>query len=334
MKNLVLSMLAIASISVLSSCSSENDVIDNEVDNILKEEVKLSAGVGTITTKAVMENISTSMNVYFFCPKEGSTADWTTGTEYFGVISEEANNPITLYKEKEHTNTATLYYNADATKLTHLAGCYTGDATVTDNLSTDASLSFDIDGTNDIMATNKLSKSKNDKFGTITFEHLLAQLYFVVEPADGIDADVVQNAFGKVKKIEVLSQPKSMKLSFKETTLLTTTETTTPYSNTFTIENTTGVDIKSDAAFGSAMILPQTDLGKVGTPINLKVYTENNTTGYTLTATINDGNVEMKASKKYTITLKFSPNTITVQGALGTWDGTGNDGGSGNIEDK
>lgn len=55
MKNLVVSMLAIASISVLSSCSNESDVIDEVTGgNQDKVEIKLSAGV--ILTKTPIEN--------------------------------------------------------------------------------------------------------------------------------------------------------------------------------------------------------------------------------------------------------------------------------------
>ena len=46
MKNLVVSMLAIASISVLSSCSNESDVIDEVTGgNQDKVEIKVAAGV-------------------------------------------------------------------------------------------------------------------------------------------------------------------------------------------------------------------------------------------------------------------------------------------------
>lgn len=56
MKNLVLSMLAIASISVLSSCSNESDVIDEVTGgNQDKVEIKVAAGVLKAETKAPVD---------------------------------------------------------------------------------------------------------------------------------------------------------------------------------------------------------------------------------------------------------------------------------------
>ena len=58
MKSLALSMLAIASIAAMSSCSSENDPVDEVIaGNQEKVEIKLSAGTIGVETKAPIINL-------------------------------------------------------------------------------------------------------------------------------------------------------------------------------------------------------------------------------------------------------------------------------------
>lgn len=58
MKSLVLSMLAIASMAAMSSCSSENDPVDEVINagNQEKVEIKIAAGVLKAETKAPVDD--------------------------------------------------------------------------------------------------------------------------------------------------------------------------------------------------------------------------------------------------------------------------------------
>ena len=121
MKNLVVSMLAIASISVLSSCSNESDVIDEVTGgNQDKVEIKLSAGV--ILTKTPIENgtdgnanyPTTTVPLQIVAAPDAPLAVWTD-------VATVASTPqLSTDGKIDFTNATKLYYNANASNKSHL----------------------------------------------------------------------------------------------------------------------------------------------------------------------------------------------------------------------
>lgn len=330
MKSLVLSMLAIASISVLSSCSSESDVIDEVIGgNQDKVEIKLNAGIGEITTKAPIEpNFTSDLTVYFFKPADAAdaaSADWTNGTVLSATLT-SSDNKISFGDKPQ-------YYNTNG-NLSFLAGCYIDNAkTTTSAIATDlatGTLQLEIDGTQDIMATDGQNGSKVSSFSSFTFNHQLAQLEFVVAPKVEADAETIKELFGKVTKIELKNQVKALELKLQNSTPSLDKQADAAEDVTFTVSPTEGIDIANNAVFGQALIYPETTLGQTSKLINLTVYTQKGPEkGYSVTAKIGEGNVALTKSNKYTITINFSKSEISAEGSVGAW----NNGGSGSAED-
>ena len=211
MKNLAVSMLAMASIAAMVSCSSNNDPVD-EVGNGEKVEIKLSAGL--ISTKAPIENgigdnanyPSANVLLDLIAAPDAATAVWT-------AINTVASKPnLTTNGIVDFSSTTKLYYNANETLKSHiLAYSPSGDNT------TAGSVTWTIDGSNDIIVAQAVSGSKSSVVGALTFEHLLTQLQVEVQG----DAAAI-STFGNITSIQVkdaLTKPKMTFTDDKVTTL-------------------------------------------------------------------------------------------------------------------
>lgn len=320
MKALVFNMLTIAAtFAAMTACTSESDPVD-EVEKDAKVEIKATAGIGIVTTKApVNTDFKTDLNVLFFKPADAASATWTSGTQEYATVAGAAGHAI-QFKESSGGANKTLYYNADAGNLSYLAGCYLDNATTTGDLA-DGNITFKITGQQDIMATDGLSGSRVSAFGTFTFNHLLAQLDFIIQPKNSADQTAIQTTFGEVTKIELLGQNTQFDLTLAAKPSLTTN--TTPEKKDLALTGNTA--IATNTSFGQLMIYPTSTLGQTGTPIQLKVYTAKGpAAGYPVNATIGDGTVTMDKSKKYTITINFSTSNIVAEGAVGEWTDGGN----------
>lgn len=318
MKTLVLSMISIAAIlATMTACTSESDPVDEVKNNT---EIKTTAGIGIVTTKApINQSFSSDLDVLFFKPIDAATTDWADGEQVYARVAAASGHAITFHETKGGTEKK-LYYNADVTKLSHLAGCYIDNATTTDDL-TDGTITFSITGSQDIMATSGQSGSSASAFSAFTFNHLLAQLEFVIQPKEGADATAIQTIFGKVTKIELLEQDSNFDLTLGAIPSLVANEA--PANKSFELIDTKA--IATGTSFGQLMIYPTTTLGQTSTPIKLKVYTEKGVTaGYPVQATIGDGTIVMDKSKKYTITINFTTKDINASGAVGEWTSGGN----------
>lgn len=330
MKNLLLGMLAMAA---MVSCSSENDPIDDVTGGKQdKVEIKLNAGVGTITTKApIVPGFTNDLTVYFFKPEDAAdaqSADWATGSVLTATLA-HSDKKISFGKNPQ-------YYNTNG-NLSFLAGCYIDDATTeTSTIATDLStgtLKLNIDGTQDIMATDGQSGSKVAAFGSFTFNHQLAQLEFVVAPKNVADVEIIKTLFGKVTKIEVKNQVKALELKLQSGNPTLGKQTGAKEDEVFTVTAADGgIDIGENAMLGQALIYPEATLGQTANLINLVVYTANGpAAGYAVTAQIGDGNQTLTKSTKYTITLNFSKSEVSAEGSVGTW-GTGSAGSADEIK--
>lgn len=319
MKTLVLSMISIAAtVAAMTACTSESDEIDNVVEAPV--EIQAKAGVGSITTKASMDNWDEKGTKVFFCraKDDATAADWSTATPLFAKI--ENKTDIVFYKEEARTTADKQYYNADATLKSWMIGCHLGGAAITGGTNlTNNKATITITGQEDIMATAPQSGSKttNDGFKEFTFSHLLSKLSFLVEPATGQDAAAVQNAFGEVTKIEVLEQPYVLDLELSENNSLIKNATTSPNSKTFDVSG--NVTIAANQLFGESMVLPNSTLGITATPLKIKVYTAKADKGLDVDVTIGDGTKGLVANTEYKVKLAFSTSDITATATIGKW---------------
>lgn len=169
MKKIFMSMLALAA---LASCSSE-EVLNEPVDSNKPVEIKLTAGVLDVTTKAPIEAGST------FLPSivgwEGTVAP-TTGepkwtTEPDAAITAGNGTSITL-KDKQ-------YYNADGTTHTYICAFYPKGTLTADGATTFSNTKGDVD----VMLTDGIVDAGVKPASTPTakalqFKHMLTQLNF------------------------------------------------------------------------------------------------------------------------------------------------------------
>ncbi len=313
----MISMLAMAA---MVSCTNEIEGPDQpKVNENEPVEIKLNAGVGTITTKAPVNDLTTPLNILFWRPADATEATWTTGSSLFAKTT-ATSGVITFYTDANRTTEAKQYYNADATKKSWLAGCYLG--TATDPTMQNGAVEFTIDGQNDVMATDGASGAKTDGngFSDFTFNHQLSKLKFTAAIKEGDNADKIKDVFGKVTEVTISEQNTDLKLTLAATPSLGLA--TTPKTGTFTIAS--NMDITSNAELGNVLLYPNAELGKTGKPIKLVVKTQNNTTGINVDVIIGDGSTGLAKNTLYNVTLTFSSSTISATAVLGTWsEGTG-----------
>lgn len=302
------------------SCTNEIEGPDQpKVNENEPVEIKLNAGVGTITTKAPVNDLTTPLNILFWRPADATEATWTTGSSLFAKTT-ATSGVITFYTDANRTTEAKQYYNADATKKSWLAGCYLG--TATDPTMQNGAVEFTIDGQNDVMATDGASGAKTDGngFSDFTFNHQLSKLKFTAAIKEGDNADKIKDVFGKVTEVTISEQNTDLKLTLAATPSLGLA--TTPKTGTFTIAP--NMDITSNAELGNVLLYPNAELGKTGKPIKLVVKTQNNTTGINVDVIIGDGSTGLAKNTLYNVTLTFSSSTISATAVLGTWsEGTG-----------
>lgn len=316
MKTLVLSMISIAAtVAAMTACTSESDEIDNVVEAPV--EIQAKAGVGSITTKASMDNWDPNGTNVFFCRVADTkeAAVWSTATPIFAQIKD---TNIKFYEDAGRATESKQYYNADETLLSWMAGCHLGDATISGSGTTltKNAVSFTITGQEDIMATDGISGTKKVAFADFSFKHLLSNLSFIITPKDGSDLTAVQEAFGKVSSIEVLNQPNFLDLELGATPSLKTNAT--PGSTKFTL--TKDVEITTNAPYGDIMVFPTENAGKTGNAISIMVYTTKATNGIPVDVLIQKGAEGLAANTKYAVTLSFSATDINATATIGAWD--------------
>lgn len=301
MKSLALSMLAIASMAAMSSCSSENDPVDEVIaGNQEKVEIKLSAGVVEVGTKAIIEGTTPTFNANVIrfdattTPTEQNwksvqteiTANVTSGVVGFGV---------------------TQYYTA--ANNAYFIGYSTAGATA---LSSGV-IPYTIDGSQDIICTTVTDAGSNSTpiTPTLEFGHKLALIKITVKAEN----EGASNYWGNLTSIEIKNMPTSLDLDLNKGTIAANT---TPNNKNITFTEGSVVDKipTSNEDAGNAMVLA------VENP-ELLIKTANFPDGVNVTT-----DLKAIASKKNTITLNFKANEISVTSA--TVEAWGDDGGTSN----
>lgn len=319
----MISMLAMAA---MVSCTNEIETPDQpKVNENEPVEIKLNAGVGTITTKAPVNDLTNELNVLFWRPADAGTATWETGTSIFAKVAATSGD-IKFYTEAARSTEVKQYYNADVTKKSWLAGCYLGTA---DKAITGGAVEFTINGQDDVMATNGTSGIKTDRngFSSFTFNHLLSKVTFKTAIKTGETLNDIQNIFGEIQSIEILNQTNALKLTLAATPNLEAQAT--PGSETFTLTPASGT-ITVGGNMGDFLLFPDASLGKTASPIKVVVKTANNTTGINVDVTIDSGNAGLAAATQYNVTLTFSSSNIAATATIGPW--TNGKEGSGDVK--
>lgn len=306
MKNLVLSMLAMASISVLSSCSSENDVID-EVTGGDQVEIKLNAGTIDVETKAPITSlndlVSKKIGIYAI-----DGAIWTTTPRINNQSSETANDgTITFDGSKKY------YY--PSTGDVNFYAYYPYNASVTGPTEGDApSVEFTITGQEDYMYATSVSGNKDAAPTTaLTFNHVLTQIQFKVK-AGTIPNDVT------LTSIKVTGANDKCSMNIANGTLGTWSSSGAAIDASVTGTPTIG----EETNVGSPIMLQPEQ-----TEFTIEVVTSMGTySGIKISPTGDDS--KFVAGKAYNVLLTFNATEIAVKTDVTAW--TLNGSGAGTVE--
>lgn len=324
MKNLVLSMLAIASITAMNSCSSESDPI-NEVTGGDKVEIKLNTGVGAITTKADAVTDLNSKKITIL-RQDGTVTptDWTAYSA--GNYTATATGIIEL-------NASQKYYDNSATpKNSYFIGVYpqvdpapTGSNTIT--------FSDEI-GDNDILCS-KIYDAGNKAAQTdavanhMEFDHMLSKVNIEL-----IATATAKANFGKVKNITIKNMPKSLNLSLKDRTIAANKDIVNNNTDLIVYENNPGEEIDALTIPAKFLVpgLGKTNANDLQITITTEKY-EGETNPITISGikTTVDGNVKEGTLAGYSHTIKLTFNDNISISTNVTSIETGGDG-SGDIQ--
>lgn len=300
MKSLALSMLAIASIAAMSSCSSENDPVDEVIaGNQEKVEIKLSAGVvGIQQTKAPIttKDSFTPSIVGWDAADQPTTTTvplWIT-TPDAAIAGDADKATITLSNPQ--------YYNPDNTKHTYIRGYFPVGSPA------DGKITFDnTNGDQDVMMTEVIDAGTKDatKATELTFSHKLSQLNIAIQKDVSLPAGVTLTSI-------------TLKNANIPTGFDIVTGTITYTTSDLSIDGiTAGTSIDTKATVGKAvMVEPFSD-----TKITLDVVTSQGTfEGIPVTLSAADEN----GGTSYEVTLTFKQKEISTTASVKDWTpGTG-----------
>lgn len=309
MKKLMSSMLAIAAMASMISCSTE-DILDEggQIDNG-PVEIKLNAGVNEITTKAAIKPRD-AFSAQVIAIAENAT-DYTTllwGGDAKGNINVAATSGDVTFDTPQ-------YYPADGTVI-KMKGFAPQSTTIADGI-----VSYEITGVEDIMVTSEVSASKSDKDTkkSLAFNHLLTQLQIKVKANDAAAA----TAWGTISKIEI-EAVKTLDLKLADGSIAPKTNSTAEYFDlpefpaaghklNFDALNAEGTEV------GTVMVLPRT------TAYKLRITTDK--------ASDKEIEIDLKetlASNAHVITLTFKGTQILATATAGEW--TSGASGAGTVE--
>lgn len=326
MKTLVLSMISIAAtVAAMTACTSESDPVDEIVNpKDAKVEIKMSTGVGEITTKATATTAFSNTPITILRQDIDNTNGETNWSSDF--ISKDyrlTGANITLDKDQK-------YFNNDGSKKSMFIG-YSNTANATSN--NDGTVSYTITGNEDLLCTQELNvgtKTQQELTPKLNFKHMLSQVEIKV-----IGTEKADELFGTINSISLV-MPTSIKVTLK-TAVATATNSETNDITIFTNSSNKKISELSaiSEALGSIFVLP--GYGKTDTNLTIKLATTVNAENKELTVTINNIATTVDASEKngllagykHVITLTFNDN-ITISSEIDTVTNGGN--GSGEIE--
>lgn len=313
MKSLVLSMLAIASISVLSSCSSESDPIDEVIGgNKDKVEIKLNAGVLKAETKAPIEAWGDDGKFVQFA-KGTSTGSYTDN--WFAKITGTAGTVQFKNATGEAATDESHYYESDGSK-TYLRGFYP-QAT---NSSGVVTFTITDKADTDIMVSDEKSGDKTTGFEEFTFSHLLTQIKFNLKSGAGFPENYV------LKTLTLKGTKKTATLTLSSGKLTFTGSDDDKIDIKVLETGTTSISAAGTDLNNTVMVQPEATMtlditaGPSGDDSNNRTYT-----GIEFTTKGEGGQTEdAKAGTAYAVTLTFSDKAVEATAKIAAWNtGTG-----------
>lgn len=305
MKKLMSSMLAIAAMASMISCTTEN-ILDQETpgtDNNGLVPIKMTAEIGGLTTKALVPQESDGSlsgdvtDVHFLrwdATSADATVDWTAVTELKAAKILQAGTIEFIEKQ---------YYLNDGNK-TYLFGCHP-IPTISNK-----KLQWTLDGKKDIIISDAQFGSKTTTTPlAFAFDHQLTLLKFNIKlPAQSsVTGEQLSSITVKNQNSTAIYDPTNSTFTFSDAT----TDMTTEGATVNTDITTAGID------GGYLLVDPSTAAGR---PFDIVVATKvgANTKEYTGTITI-----EAQAKKAYDVKLTINQKQVEGTASVGRWESGG-----------
>lgn len=314
MKKLMSSMLAIAAMASIFSCSTE-DILDQETpgtDNNGLVPIKMSAAIGGLTTKAAIgqdpsgiptEELAVSFLRWDATTENPTAADWSTLDEPISAkIKNDGKGTI------EFTPTPQYYQNNGY--KTYLFGCYPAATRTADNTQ----LTWELDGMKDIIISDIKDGNKTTASPlAFKFEHKLALLKFNIMLPTGSASTSEQLTSITVKKQNATAtySPSTTKFTFSNPTKDMTTEGIAEN----TIITTSGVS-------GGSLLVDPTEATD-GKKFEVVVATIDNGTTKEYTGEIM---IEAHEKKAYDVKLIIDQKQVSGTATVGAWEAGTNPG--------
>lgn len=297
MKKLMISMLAMASMTAMVSCSNENDPINPDNN---KTEIKLAAGILKVETKTMIgDNADVSglqILKYEDAANDKAIADitWPTTVATTASIS---SGTFSLAEKQ--------YY--DVSKYAYFIGYYPA-GTINSNTITFANKN----GKDDVLLSNLVNAGNRGNIAEevdrkLTFNHQTSLIKFTFKKGDG---------FPEGKKVTGLilkgaGAPEALNIS---TGAITWTNEASGISAFTAKQYTIGDGSTSIEDADALMVEP-------GKSFTLEITTDDNVTYTVNNVNITDAGstVSTQKGKQYNIEITFNGKGVTVDGSVATW---------------
>ncbi|WP_456086682.1 fimbrillin family protein [Parabacteroides sp.] len=293
MKSLVLSMLAIASMAAMSSCSNENDPVDEVINagNQEKVEIKIAAGVLKAETKAPIGD-SDPVDVAIL-RKDGEGA-WSTTPIEVSITK----NTDDLFKNNVQ------YYNANGDKAVFFGFFPKGTINETSTTFNAPDGKTDVLLSNELDAGTRLAPTAN---ASLTFSHQLALIKFTFIKGDTYDSS------DEVTSVKLMGAelPSGIDLTTK--------------SLTWTKDKSNGIEAFTSGNY-EIVATPGTTIGdndalmiQPGKKISLEIITKDNGTFTVDNIKIAGEDKNPEKGKQYNIKLTFNKKSVSAAASIEGW---------------
>lgn len=272
------------------------------------EAIRITAGIAQSTRAVINAGYANNLNVSFARIDNLATAsDWDSPAIDAVRTGGAGKTSISFNPEQNY-----LSGNLQSA----LIGYYPRKGLESDT-SDPANVKYEISGEEDIMATEVQVGSLNQKFTSLTFQHLLAQLQFKCIGS----AEAVTQWTG-VTSINVANAHTALNLSLDKTAGAKLTATGSA-NRTLTVKNcpeAVSVATAVNPPTGYLMLFPVTNMGTEAAAINLEVTATYRGRESTQELAIDNISEGVKAGQSHLITLTFTEDgKIVAEAGIAEW---------------